>query len=155
MQRIGAALDARPRIRATEWRVTTGSILLRHEQDIDVLDEVRSALGAAGLELAVDVAIAGYPSAASPAGRISDAAGSLDAAVERTTGGLPLRTLVPLGLAALSLRQALRGAAGLKEAPWYVLAWYSFDAFLKLHDREKDRAEATRAPRDRDEVAGV
>jgi len=49
---------------------------------------------------------------------------------ERTGGSLDARTVVPIGLAALAVRELL--ATGLTAAPWYVLFWYSFDSFLKL-----------------------
>jgi hypothetical protein len=50
-----------------------------------------------------------------------------------TEGTLDLRMLVPLTLAALSIRQFLRTGPRLVNAPWYVLAYYAFDTFYKLH----------------------
>jgi hypothetical protein len=41
--------------------------------------------------------------------------------------------LVPVGLATLSLRELLRTGWEIEAAPWYVLAWYAFDSFIKLH----------------------
>jgi hypothetical protein len=69
--------------------------------------------------------------------RLLAAADLLDRRVARTTGGLHLRFLVPAGLAALSARQATRRGARLEDAPWYVLAWYAFNAFLELNGRDR------------------
>jgi hypothetical protein len=44
-----------------------------------------------------------------------------------------LRTLAPLGLGAIALRQLLIKGLQLEDIPWYVLAWYAFDSFVKLH----------------------
>lgn len=59
-----------------------------------------------------------------------------DSTVLRATHGVvDLRMLLPIGLAGLSLRQLLRTGPHLKAIPWYVLAYYSFDSFLKLHQQ--------------------
>jgi hypothetical protein len=51
-----------------------------------------------------------------------------------TEGVLDLRMLVPIGLAAYSVRQLIRTGPQLGKTPWYVLAYYAFDTFIKLHD---------------------
>jgi Protein of unknown function (DUF5132) len=57
--------------------------------------------------------------------------------VKQTTAGIvDLRSLVPAGLAALALRQLLAKGLQLDEIPWYTLAWYGFDTFMKLNDPE-------------------
>jgi hypothetical protein len=57
--------------------------------------------------------------------------GTADVRVARLTSGTAdLRTLVPLGLGALALREVLAGRLGM--APWYTLAWWAFDSFIKL-----------------------
>jgi len=53
---------------------------------------------------------------------------------ERTGGSLDARTVVPIGLGALAVRELL--TTGMTAAPWYVLFWYSFDSFLKLRKPE-------------------
>ncbi len=49
---------------------------------------------------------------------------------ELTRGSADLRTLVPLSLGVLAAREVMAGR--LAAAPWYVLAWYAFDSFVKL-----------------------
>jgi hypothetical protein len=52
---------------------------------------------------------------------------------EATAGKVDLRFLVPVGFAALSIRQVLRTGPQLASMPWYGLAYYAFDSFVKLH----------------------
>jgi hypothetical protein len=60
--------------------------------------------------------------------------GHADESVLRATRGVvDLRMLLPIGLAGLSIRQFLRTGPNLKAIPWYALAYYSFDSFIKLH----------------------
>jgi hypothetical protein len=47
-----------------------------------------------------------------------------------------LRFLFPLSLSLLALRQLLVKGWQLELIPWYVLAWYAFDSFIKLHPTE-------------------
>jgi hypothetical protein len=48
------------------------------------------------------------------------------------TGGLGLRTALPAGLGALALHQLRRGPK-LRDAPWYVTAWYAYNLFDRLN----------------------
>jgi len=45
-------------------------------------------------------------------------------------GGVDLRTLLPVTLGILAVREILAGRVG--AAPWYTLAWWAFDSFLKV-----------------------
>lgn len=49
-----------------------------------------------------------------------------------------LRVLMPIGLGALALRQLLVKGIQLDEIPWYTLAWYAFDTFVKMNDIDFD-----------------
>jgi hypothetical protein len=58
----------------------------------------------------------------------------LDRTVYRATHGvLDLRMVVPISLAGLSARQLIRYGVRFRSVPWYTLAYYSFDTFIKLH----------------------
>lgn len=46
---------------------------------------------------------------------------------------IDLRFLFPLGLGVLAIRQLIVKGWQLELIPWYVLAWYTFDSFIKLH----------------------
>lgn len=52
----------------------------------------------------------------------------------RATGGrMDLRMLFPVVLGGLAVGQLLRRRGGLGSAPWYVMAYYAFDSYVKLH----------------------
>ncbi len=53
-----------------------------------------------------------------------------------TNGVVDLRLLLPLGLGALAMHQLLDKGIELEEIPWYTLAWYAFDAFIKLNNSD-------------------
>lgn len=53
--------------------------------------------------------------------------------LKATDGRVDLRMLVPIGLAGVGLRQLLREGPALASIPWYVLCYYAFDTFVKLH----------------------
>ena len=71
----------------------------------------------------------------------SDAAASvtyavthLNRRVRRATDGIiDIRFLIPLGFSVLAIRQLIVKGLMIEAIPWYVLAWYSFDSFIKLH----------------------
>ncbi|MGJ3247114.1 MAG: DUF5132 domain-containing protein [Elainellaceae cyanobacterium] len=68
------------------------------------------------------------------AGELMNTASEVNAQVGWLTNGMvDLRMLVPLGLSGLALRQLVVKGLQFDDIPWYTLAWYSFDTFLKLH----------------------
>ncbi|MEA5572077.1 HMA2 domain-containing protein [Calothrix sp. UHCC 0171] len=52
---------------------------------------------------------------------------------EATSGQLDIRVLFPFGLGCLAIRQLIIKGLQFDIIPWYVLAWYAFDSFIKLH----------------------
>jgi Protein of unknown function (DUF5132) len=59
----------------------------------------------------------------------------LNADVGRMTDGVAdLRLLVPLALGVLAMRQLLEQGLDFEDIPWYTLAWYAFDAFIKFNN---------------------
>ena len=84
-------------------------------------------------ELGVGPAPAPSAAPADPARAIGRGVASANGAVARRLDGTDLRTLVPLGLGLLAARRAMRGDERLADAPWYVLAWYASETFLKFH----------------------
>lgn len=62
----------------------------------------------------------------------------LNQRIEKITNGfVDLRLLFPILLALLALRQFFAKGPALKESPWYILAWYAFDSFLKLNNTKE------------------
>ena len=54
-----------------------------------------------------------------------------------TKGAVDLRFLLPLSFAVLACRQLVIKGLQFELIPWYVLAWYAFDSFIKLHDIDR------------------
>ena len=54
-----------------------------------------------------------------------------------TKDAVDLRFLVPLGFGILAMRQLVVKGWQLELIPWYVLAWYAFDSFIKLHSNNE------------------
>jgi hypothetical protein len=52
---------------------------------------------------------------------------------QATQGSVDLRFLIPFIFGILALRQLKVKGLQLELIPWYVLAWYAFDSFIKLH----------------------
>jgi hypothetical protein len=76
----------------------------------------------------------GRPASAKVAADIGAIATELNAQTVSLTGGwFDLPTLVAGSLGLIALRQLLTKGVQLDALPWYVLAWYAFDSFVKLH----------------------
>lgn len=133
MKRIAEFLNDHPNIQGVEANPITGSILVHHEHG--ALSEFRAILKDLGVLLMSGTTID------LPAGNHEAAGANLVNAIDDLSsrwrlsswGLLDFRLLVPLGFAALSLRQLLRYGLQVEAAPWYVMAYLAIDSFLKLH----------------------
>ena len=70
------------------------------------------------------------------AGEITELFGRVNTEVEKATGGVDLKTLVPLTLLALSVLGLLAGAVRRRKLPaptWYDLLWFAFNTFMILN----------------------
>ncbi len=144
LERVRAALDALPGVSAVQASARTGSVLVRHEPASTGIDDLRAALQELGLALVYPESSPGAQM--TPARRVLKTADAANSRVGRRLGGSDLRLLFPAALGLLSLRQAARDAPGLAQAPWYVLAWYAFDSFLKLNGPEATPGAANHLP---------
>lgn len=125
---VAEELGSWPQITAVDLRPRSRSLVVR-------FDPGHAATVADGLlDLGVDLR-AGVPLSvpAPPASAVATAAAAGNAAVARRLGGTDLRVLVPLGLGLMAARRAMRGEERLADAPWYVLAWYASETYLKFH----------------------
>ncbi|GAX43455.1 hypothetical protein NIES4075_44690 [Tolypothrix sp. NIES-4075] len=129
MQHIADVLSANSHINQVKTNVSHGSIVINHDGEDGSLENVLATLKDLGIIFA-DVTEGNTEAAAG----ISSAVVDLNQRVKQSThGAFDLRILFPLGLASLSLRQLLNKGLQLEIIPWYVLAWYAFDSFIKLH----------------------
>ena len=69
---------------------------------------------------------------------VMDSMDDLNEQVKRLTNGVAdLQVFLSIGFGALAVRQLLTKGLQLDDVPWITFAWYSFDSFVKLHDRDK------------------
>jgi hypothetical protein len=134
--RAERALTGLAGVQQVRSNALASSLVVHYDDGVVGVSVLLDALARAGLT----VVNSSLPPAPPPAGGRSRVArsiesffGSADGEVTRLTNGTAdLRTLVPLGLGALALREILAGRVG--AAPWYTLAWWAFDSFLKLQE---------------------
>ncbi|MEC4814301.1 MAG: hypothetical protein SAK29_13650 [Scytonema sp. PMC 1069.18] len=129
MQRIVKKLEAHPNITQVRTNLQNGSIVIHHDNQDKSLDNVFATLRDLGIifsEITLRKSIA--------ATGVSNAVVDLNKRVGQATDNVvDLRVLFPLGLGIFSIRQLLTKGLQLDIIPWYVLAWYAFDSFIKLH----------------------
>lgn len=143
MARIASALKARPEVHDVSTNVQTGSILVHHDQQHSSLYDISATLRDLGVILGevTDTEIPFLQGKSDMATGLTSAISDLNQRVGLATNGVvDLRFLFPLGLAALALRQLQRNGLQIDAAPWYVLAWYAFDSFIKLHSTQEPQA---------------
>ncbi|MBH8565759.1 hypothetical protein I8748_26910 [Nostoc sp. CENA67] len=129
MQRIVNALEAQPNVTQVRTNISQGSIVINHDGKDDSWNNVVATLLDLGIIFG-DIA-EGKSEAAMD---ISSAVVDLNKRVEQATNGaVDLRLLFPFGLSILAVRQLLKQGWRIDIIPWYVLAWYAFDSFIKLH----------------------
>ncbi|BAZ17050.1 hypothetical protein NIES4071_89280 [Calothrix sp. NIES-4071] len=127
MQRIANALQ-HPNIKQVRTNVSQGSITIQHEGE-NSLENVHTALKDIGITFG-DIG----EGKSEVANGVASSVIGLNKRVKQSTDGIvDLRFLFPLGLGFLSIRKLMLQGLQLDIIPWYVLAWYSFDSFLKLH----------------------
>jgi hypothetical protein len=153
LEMIEDRLSEHPAVASVATNPRTGSVLVQYDHHSLTKDDLKELLWDAGLvareflgaeEIPEDLgreAETGRdaePGAHSTtATTVLDALTDLDQRLSRATNGkLDIKLLVPTGLGLLALRQIAVSGLGLGQVPGYVLLWYRFDSFYKLHQRK-------------------
>jgi hypothetical protein len=141
---IEQELAARDGVESVATNPRTGSLLVHYDHLALSTAEVTTMLHDLGVvadevlggdEVPEDL-IGDVPEHSSAATGLLGALDDLDRRVSRLTGGhVDLKLLVPAGLGVIGLRQVMTTGFGLAEVPAYLLLWYAFDTFYKLHQR--------------------
>ncbi|HEY2706167.1 MAG TPA: hypothetical protein VGL20_20995 [Candidatus Dormibacteraeota bacterium] len=148
LERVASTAAAHPGVRSVRTDLRTGSALLTWDPEqldlpaaIELCRKAHQALRDIAPPQLVGAVERPLSEAAS---RLLDRVSTANRRVHDATGGkVDLRFLVPAGFAALSLRQLLRTGPAVGSMPWYALAYYAFDSFVKLHgDGEPSLPEA-------------
>lgn len=142
---IDRALAPRVGVESVATNARTGSVLVHYDHQTLSRDDVVAMLRDVGViagevlgaeELPEDP-VAEIAEQSTTATGLIGALGDLDQRVSRLTGGrVDVKLLVPAAIGVLGLRQVMTGGFGLAEVPGYLLLWYTFDTFHKLHQRQ-------------------
>lgn len=142
LPRAAKVIAALPGVRAVRLNRWARSLVVTSEDGTVGLQEVLAAIEQAGITIVPLAEDHGVPHpGASLDQSITSFFGQIDERVSQHTGGTSLRTLLPIGLAALGVRELVAGR--FTAVPWYVLFWYAFDSFLKLRRPEASSDTAT------------
>ncbi len=134
------SLKARLGIYRVKTNIPSGSIIVLHGRELLSSQEMRTVLQDLGvnlLEITQESNISGS-SSSSAAAEIIKTATDLNQRVKTATNdAVELRFLLPLSFGVLAWRQLIVKGWQLELIPWYVLAWYAFDSFIKLHSNNE------------------
>lgn len=152
MQRVQSHVGGKQGIRGVDTNANTGSVTVKYDPAHHSAADVWSMLHDLGVvaEAVTGEELPGLDTSGSSAAGagIIDAVSRLDEQIARLTGHqVDLKVLVPLGLGALGVAQIAQNGLQLSEVPGYVLIWYAFDSFFKLHvqaQRPSARGEEAR-----------
>jgi hypothetical protein len=136
MNRITKTLQALPNVCSVRPNLQTGSIIIHHDRSAEVVENLAASLRDLGVILfhTSDVELPEIVGKSGVASNLVQAVADLNQRVGQSTDGVvDLRSLIPLGLGGLAIYQLLRKGWQFETAPWYVLAYYAFDSFIKLH----------------------
>lgn len=141
LAQVHAALEAHDGVDAVVANRTSGSLLVHYDRAVHDYATIVAMLEDAGVVIR-DVAEAVFGDGQAEFGEsvistnILDVLTDLDRRLSRATNGLvDVKLLFPLSLGALAIRQIALEGLGLSTVPGYVLLWYTFDSFYKLHPR--------------------
>lgn len=120
------------------WRLITctGSILLKHTDEPGIIEKLMVSFEEAGnLFLSVMMEDEGPDSELSIVSKfLKDSLGTANMNVSRSTRGfIDLRMMVPLGFLGAAVWKMRGTKEWLLEVPPYVLLWYAWDSYMKLH----------------------
>ncbi|QLE55640.1 HMA2 domain-containing protein [Nostoc sp. TCL26-01] len=129
MAHIASVLAAQPKVSEVRTNTEHGSIVIKHDGTSDSCQDVLATLKDLGM-IFTEITVGNTEAATT----VSSAVVDLNKRVKQATDGVvDIRFLFPLGLSILAVRQLIIKGLQFEIIPWYVLAWYSFDSFIKLH----------------------
>ncbi|MDJ0569995.1 MAG: hypothetical protein QNJ53_13245 [Pleurocapsa sp. MO_192.B19] len=130
------ALKARLEIYRVKTNIPSGSITVLHGRELLSSQDmciVLQDLGVKFVEITQEP-IRSVSGSSSAAAEVIKTATDVNQRVKTATNdAVDLRFLFPLSLGVLAMRQLIVKGWQLELIPWYVLAWYAFDSFIKLH----------------------
>jgi hypothetical protein len=144
LEPIADALQKKVEIYRVKTNIPNGSITVMHGRELLSGEDIRAILEDLGLifaEITEEIPLALNDKSSAAAG-ITKATTDLNQRVNKITqGAVDLRFIMPFTFAVLALRQLWLKGLQFETIPWYVLAWYSFDSFIKLNQSGESSSE--------------
>jgi hypothetical protein len=133
MARLAEALRASPKVSQVETNLYAGTLIVHHQPK--ALADIKAELKDLGV---IAMAATGMETSAQSLG---DAVLDLEKQVGPLLANiLDLKLLVPLGFGALAALQLARRGLEIGGAPWYLLAYFAYESFVRLNKPEENQA---------------
>ncbi len=147
MEKLASGLEAHSDVHDVQYNVQTGSILVHHDPHHAIFNEVKDVLRDLGCVFSDITGTAELVSIKDESGNNLDFNSAISDLNERvlqaTNGMLDLRYVLPLGLGTLAVLQLLTYGWQFNVVPWYILAYFAFDSFLKLNFNEESATQSS------------
>ncbi len=149
-QRAASHLQDHPGVATASAHPSIGSVTVRYDTERTTVDQLLTALGRLGMLIGLRGDSAPNPledaGLSSTAVGITDAMDRLDRRISFATGRrVNLKVLLPTGFLLFGVRNTVVNGLGLTTFPGFIMLWYAFDAFHKLHQEEPLQRRAATA----------
>ncbi len=130
-----------PNVKSVTSNLTTGSVVIEHEEHPEILSLISSSLEGSGEEL-FEAMLEGEPIEAIGVSLIGHVIyknfAKLDKLIsEATNNNIDLKLLLPIGFLTAGIFKATRTQGWLNQVPTFVLFYYAYDSFLKFHNKSQ------------------
>jgi hypothetical protein len=124
-------------VNSVEVNARTGSMLVYHEEDTEILGSLQGALGeVAGelIEAALEAEAMSFPGLSIVAHLIGKTMGKADTHLSTATNNLvDLKTMLPVTFVAAGIAQSLRSGVFLGPVPNWVFFYLAYDTYMRFH----------------------
>ena len=131
MARLAEALQASPDVSEVRTNLYAGTLIVHHKEK--TLADIKSELKDLGVIVMAASGMETSPLSLTDA--VSDLQNQIGPAVANL---LDFKLLVPLGFGALAALQLARRGLEMGGAPWYLLAYFAFESYVKLNRPEEN-----------------
>ncbi|MGK7884196.1 MAG: HMA2 domain-containing protein [Crocosphaera sp.] len=135
------SLDNHLAIEKVRINIEIGSLTIFYDSQsintVEIIDELKK-LGLTFSEKSITSSPV-IPSSSKTAIHINQMGNNVNQVIKQGSNNIvDLGVIVPLGFALLAWRQLILKGWQLETIPWYVLAWYAFDSFIKLQNTQQN-----------------
>jgi hypothetical protein len=135
--KIQRSIEKASGVKSVEVNARTGSVLIHHQEDPEILSNVGNAIDEVASELFEAILAAEgieIPGLSIFAHVIRESLSKLDNRLAVATSNLiDLKMLLPLAFFGAGVIQAKRNRGWLDQVPAWVLFYYAYDAYMKFH----------------------